>query len=296
MFTPYEPRGRTSVGLLPPNFTLSDDQGRNDNDKQLVWLSLETEIMQNWALRLVSTATWWDHYVIDLLPLGFNADDRTMPRLWRSIANDDFSFVNAIDQVIDFELGTTDHEVLLISQGGYFRGYTFRIDDRNQPLLDVFNPVYSYRGPVDPLVRSNTVSRSESWSISGQDHVRFWEDRLQIVAGARYDWYRTKTDNNLTRREGPDNRGNSTTYKFGLLYQPIEELSLYYNYAETFLPVFGANPDGQVYRPQEGIIDEVGVKTAWLGGRLTSSVAAFKLDNTNLLRPDPDPTRASLGF
>lgn len=296
MFRPHAAGGATSVGLLPDDFTFSDEQGRNDNDKHSMWLSLETELTDFWTLRIASTATWWDHYVIDLLPTGFNADNRNMPRLWRAISNDDFSFVNAVDQVIDFDLGPTSHELLIISQAQYRRGYASRVDDRNRPLLDIYNPVYGYIGPVDPRVTSDRTTRSDSWNISAQDHIRMLENRLQLVGGVRYDRFSTKTDNNLTGVEGGENRGNHTTYKFGVVYRPVADMSVYYNYAETFTPVFGANPDGQTYRPQEGIINEVGIKTSFQDGRFTAGLAAFQLENTNRLRPDPDPERASAGY
>ncbi|MGH8020778.1 MAG: TonB-dependent siderophore receptor [Opitutaceae bacterium] len=296
LFRPFVPGGPTTIGLLPRDFTFSDVQGRNDNDKQLVWLSLETELTDFWAMRLASTAIWWDHFVVDILPAGFNLDNQTMPRTWRTIGNDDFTVVNAMDHTFNFELGPTKHDVLLISQAGYIRRYSNRVTDRNRPVLDIFNPVYGYQGPMDPILSSDTTTHSESWSISAQDHVRFFEDRLQVVGGIRYDWYRTQTDNNITGIQGEDNRGNATTYKLGVIYKPTSDLSFYYNYAETFNPVFGANPDGSTYDPEEGVINEIGIKTALGDGRITATLSVFDLENRNMLRPDPDPTRASAGW
>ncbi len=72
----------------------------------------------------------------------------------------------------------------------------------------------------------------------------------------------------------------------GLLYQPWPWLSLYGNYAQSLSASNGLSAIGQVFEPQESEQYEAGLKTEWLDGRLTSTLAFYHLTKTNLLSAD----------
>ncbi len=83
--------------------------------------------------------------------------------------------------------------------------------------------------------------------------------------------------------------------RFGLLWQPIPQLSLYGNYVENFgvTNVPGAN--NTPLPPTEARQWEAGAKTDLLDNRLSATVAWFDIIKTNVATLSPDPLQAVLG-
>jgi len=288
-----------SWGTLSRSFTVSDEVSQGENTKRLLFGALEVEATENWSLRGILQGNRWSHDVVDMVPTGIQSDNRTMARLWRNIINEDFDLTAAIDSTTDFEIAESEHTVLVIGQYEDFDNFEARQDDRNRPLLDVLDPVYGYVGPVDPIPwRTNRKSQGSSWSVSAQDHMKFFEGQFHVVLGARYDDYESQTINHITGTPVPSDKdsGSETTYKAGLIYKFNEDMSIYYNYAETFEPNFSLQPDDTGFLPEEGVINEIGFKSAMNDGRFTMTVSVYDLQLQNLTSPHPDPVLASAGW
>jgi catecholate siderophore receptor len=85
----------------------------------------------------------------------------------------------------------------------------------------------------------------------------------------------------------------------GLIYKPIEPLSIYASYSMTYVPRAGAqlaslNPTNEALDPEEFENIELGAK--WdLNENLALTAAVFQLERTNVVIPDPgDPTLSIL--
>ena len=74
--------------------------------------------------------------------------------------------------------------------------------------------------------------------------------------------------------------------RVGLVYQPWSWLSLYGNYVESFGASNGRSSTGAPLTPQEGEQYEVGLKTEFFDGRLSSTLAFYHLTKTNLPTAD----------
>jgi iron complex outermembrane receptor protein len=86
------------------------------------------------------------------------------------------------------------------------------------------------------------------------------------------------------------------TPRYGVVYRPIDAVSVYASRSETFTPVFSANPDGKTFTPPTSKQDEVGLKLDLLKGRVSATVAHYKRADRNTIVMDPDPIRASGGY
>jgi iron complex outermembrane receptor protein len=75
----------------------------------------------------------------------------------------------------------------------------------------------------------------------------------------------------------------------GIVYQPIEPISLYGSYTESFEPSFGAsrNADGSIFDPETGRQYELGIK-ADLTDTLSLTFAAFDIRRQNVATQDPN--------
>lgn len=316
---PFGLNGPTTLseGLLPQNFTISDSSSRNKNQKYGYFSSLEMELAENWSMRLLSSLFKWDHEVNDWVPNGISADNRTMLRRHRLTMNDDFEIANAIDTVFTFDTGPLKHKVVALAQYNRTHDDEAWVQDSNLFPLDILNPDYFQNATggvianpvpgavfdpaiidtfVDPNITRLRTYLNHQWSVSGQDQISMADGRLQMVGGIRYDTYSTQTNDRLSGVDGEVGRGNNFTYKFGAIWDVTKELTAFYNYSETFQPNFGAQPDGTLFKPRVGTINEVGLKSSFMDGRLSGTLAAFEIEQTNLLQNDPDPIRASNGW
>lgn len=293
---PFGKNGPTTFKLLPRDFTISDSSGRNENQKYGYFSSLEMELSDRWSLRLLSSVFKWDHEVNDWVPNGISADNRTMVRRHRMTINDDFRVSNALDTVFGFDVAGTQHQVIAIAQLNRARDEEKWIQDVNLIPIDIYEPNYSQSAFINPRVDRLLTNRNSQFSLSSQDNIKAFSGRLQLVGGVRYDSYTTQSDNRLTGVDGKNNRGHQTTYKGGVILEVYRDLNVYYNYSETFTPVFGTQPDGTSFNNRDGVINEIGVKTSLNEGRINGTVSFFKMELTNILANDPDPVRASQGW
>jgi iron complex outermembrane receptor protein len=293
---PFAVNGPTTFGRLPRDYTFTDPWATNDNDKQAVWAAAEAQVTPEWSLRLAGYVNYWDHDVYDILPAGMQANNVLMNRTGRFIYNYDSDKTIALDSVYNFKVGPSAHKFLFIAQHAESDNDTGTLTANAPPPLDVFNPVYNYTTLVNPRLTANVNSQGVSDSLSFNDHVQLIDDRFQIVAGARFDKYRSHSDNLLTGVRGTRNRGDTWTYKAGAVWKPIKSFSVFYNYAETFTPNFGSNPDASTFVPSYGVVNEVGVKSALREGRITATLSAFDLQLKNIITGHPDPTLASAGW
>ncbi len=82
----------------------------------------------------------------------------------------------------------------------------------------------------------------------------------------------------------------ATTLRAGLVWRARDDVSLYAQWAESYEPQGISSQDpraGGPFEPTEGEIIEGGVKTELFGGRIQSSLAAYRIVRTNILQTNP---------
>jgi catecholate siderophore receptor len=210
---------------------------------------------------------------------------------------------NQTDLTFAFDTGAVGHEVLAglelgrqvtdnFRQTGYFNGtdLSFLVPAAD-PTVQV--PVSFRQSATD----SDNHGRATVAAVYVQDQVRLTEKWLAVL-GVRYDSFDMDFTN---RRTGERIRTSDdpVSPRGGLIYKPVEDLSLYASYSQTFVPRAGAqlaslSPTNSAFDPEEFENVEVGAK--WdLRPDLALTAAVFQLDRTNVVIPDPaDPTRSIL--
>uniref|UniRef100_B8HXA6 TonB-dependent siderophore receptor n=1 Tax=Cyanothece sp. (strain PCC 7425 / ATCC 29141) TaxID=395961 RepID=B8HXA6_CYAP4 len=197
-------------------------------------------------------------------------------------------FTNA-EVVGKFKTGFVKHQVLF---GTEYRNYSenprFQFSQA-YPSINIFDPIYTGKPfKIRPeFFRDDTIN---TYALYLQDQIDLLPN-LKLLAGFRYEYvdqFRTTRDLGSPRNEF-ELRDSAITPRFGIVYQPIEPISLYASYTTSFNPAFGAsrNADGSVFEPETGRQYEVGVK-ADLTERLSLTVAAFDIRKQNVETPDPE--------
>ncbi|MBY6242601.1 TonB-dependent receptor [Methylosinus sp. Sm6] len=173
------------------------------------------------------------------------------------------------------------------------------------PALNVWAPSYGGVGPLMHSVadagRDNTLfaSRWQNFGAYVQDQIGFFEDRVHLLLGGRYD----KAEESYGATYGSDSascypfcspypmqRNPDTTPlspRVGLLVKADPDTSVYGSYSRSAGTNNGRGAAGDMFAPERGLQWEVGVKKLWMDGRLSTSLALFDLRKKNVLQADP---------
>jgi catecholate siderophore receptor len=185
------------------------------------------------------------------------------------------------------------------------------------PLISIANPndvvagpagfTYGsnvYTGPINFIPTQHQHGELENVAVYLFDTIAFSE-QLELNGGVRYEhnsgWYRADTvassGSNLgqvTPGERFDNSDNLFSYRVGLVYKPVPEVSLYAAYGNSKTPsktsVNGSCTAATCnVKPESALNYEIGAKAELMGGDLLLTVAAFRNERDQYKVASVDP-------
>ncbi len=183
------------------------------------------------------------------------------------------------DLISEFRTGSLEHN-LLIGADYYYRGREDNETERNFTFqTNIFDPVVI----ADPLIQTAAepnVGFDERFGVTIHDVISIGE-QVRVLAGLRY----SNTRNEFTLANGTFldiGSAEDVTPRFGLVYLPAPNFSIYASYSRSFEPnaPVGAGFDnvGEQLDPTLGEQYEIGAKYEALGGRLLTTAALFTTD------------------
>ncbi|WP_143053108.1 TonB-dependent siderophore receptor [Nitrosovibrio tenuis] len=225
---------------------------------------------------------------------------------------------NQSDLMYTLNTGPLEHRLLAgievgqqitnnLRKTGYFNNDVFsgtdHPDDPEDDALfsSVSVPVINPRtaDPVSFRLDPTGVSNRITANIIGlyvQNQLKW--SKFQAILGLRYDDFELKLHNNRTGEELSKTNGLLSP-RAGLVFKPIEPVSIYWSYSLAYVPRAGDQLSSleitnQALTPERFINLEAGVK--WdIRPNLAVTAAAYRLDRTNVAIPDPvNPVRLLL--
>lgn len=223
------------------------------------------------------------------------ADQRTVAR--NAYLTDEVSHGLVIDNQLSarLDVGRWQHHLLLGLDAQRLNADVRYLDtlDYSAPAIDLFTPDHDQ---IDPAAlgfnyQDDEAIRQRQTGLYLQDQVR-WE-RWVLIAGGRYDTYRSDTDSRTLYQGAPgQSHGrisqHNTSWRVGALYELPSGLAPYLNYAESFEPVAGIDKNGNGFKPSTGQQWESGVKYLSADGGASATLSAFHITKKNSLVTDPD--------
>lgn len=214
-------------------------------------------------------------------------------------ATDRENVFNQTDLMFSMDTGPVSHTLLAgIEVGqqitnnrrltGFFnndpRGTSFRV-----PLSSpVTNVPITFRGRDQD---ANNRSVVDILALYIQDQIELLP-QLQAIAGVRYDLFEV----DFVQKNGAGAQIKTTDHlispRFGLIYKPIDPLSIYASYSQAYVPRAGEQLTSLIVtratlRPEKFTTLEAGVK--WdIFPNLAVTGAVFRLDRTNVITIDPN--------
>ncbi len=259
-----------------------------DDEEWFGTVDLMTRLTDNANVRIRYSYNEHDDERIIFRGRSIGADNYTLDRQYIPYGSFGTSHLGQLDFLYNWETDYMRHE---ISTGGDVshgrgHGYSVVVDPGS---IDVRDPDFSNDGNLDPNTPPTSISKSQSTNASLyiQDNAYFFNDKLIVVGGLR--WFDTysRSQNLATNSDSESNNPWVRTYKYGVVYKPVEGLSLYFTEAQNLIPQSGFTTEEvpQPYQDQEGNLTEFGVK--W-NHKLSDTVsinmtaALFDMELTNV--------------
>ncbi|HEY1008541.1 MAG TPA: TonB-dependent receptor, partial [Daejeonella sp.] len=156
----------------------------------------------------------------------------------------------------------------------------------NVPHFDLVNPDYS----ISEISQYFNVSSSQpvtKYFVNGfyiQDQIKF--GKFQALLGLRQEYYTDIV--NYKKANSKEVEQKATIPRVGLVYSPIEQISLYGTYAEGYQPQGAAtigSPEiyGGPFDPLISNMIEGGAKSEFFEKRLAVNLAVYKIEQNNIL-------------
>jgi iron complex outermembrane receptor protein len=282
-------RGLPSLGDRPAPVPISRLVGLPgsiyDDHTLRVGYRLEHEFSQNWELRNAFSFVFANSagtFATGGRPL---VDNQFSPI---SVGRDDFTretYTLQTELVGRFKTGSIVHQPLIgVELRRNMWAYT-SFDADETVLLDIFNPNYGVDFPTIPDEATfSYTTRRDTIGVYLQDQITFTEN-LKLLIGGRFDAFFRRDDFGTPEEESL----TAFSPRVGIVYQPIQPISLYASYAQSFQPdrFLGRSATNEPFRPTEGTQYEVGIK-ADISEQLSATLAAFEITRTNVLTTDPN--------
>ncbi|MBW4651981.1 MAG: TonB-dependent siderophore receptor [Kaiparowitsia implicata GSE-PSE-MK54-09C] len=291
-FTPFVPVIGSVLpnpnGTIPRSRNVGEPSDRIDSTLTRVGYRLEHELSDTWTIRNSFLYNNRDYSDRRTLPGSLGADNRTLSRSYREYDFVSTSYNLATNVVGEFLTGSLQHELLLGFDINSYENLVPSFRSAAAAPLDIFNPVYGQPpGALGEDFRNTAITRSLGFYI--QDKIDL-TDNLIVLLGGRFDLFDQVSKDFSTNSESTLS-DSAFSPRLGIVYQPIEPLSLYASYTRSFTPgsgvfLFGGALD-QTIQPERGQQFEIGAK-ADLTDRLSATLALYDLTRTNVLTEDPN--------
>ena len=293
------------VETAPRTFFGDPAQSPTDATVNLVAGQLEHRFAPGVTLRNRLSFGTYDKFYQNVFPGAVNAAGTTVAISSYNNATDRQNVFNQTDLVVAAQTGRFGHTLLLgaefgrqetdnFRQTGYFSSLGANVTTVNAPIESPTTslPVAFRQSATDADNHGVTTIAS----VYAQDQVALSE-QVEAVVGLRFDSFKADVTNNRTAAAFTSD-DHLVSPRLGLIYKPVQPLSIYVSYSLTYLPRAGEQLSSlsltnQALDPEEFRNYEVGAK--WdVVPAFSFTAALYRLDRGNVIVPDPTDPGASI--
>jgi iron complex outermembrane receptor protein len=270
-----------------------------DAQTTLVGVHWSRALGDAWTLRHRFNASLFDQRMLNFYITGpvdpDYVDETIFNRGVQSTRRETDVYFNGVDLTGELETGPLRHTLLV---GGDHLRETNEIprlivvEDIPELAIDVYAPTH-LAAPLslDPSL-NRPLSGVVTWyGLYAQDQIEL-PGGWFVLAGVRYD--DARTNRRRSGVQGARSHDDRVSPRAGVLWRPLDELSIYASYTENFGQPHEMDPSEPPLPPELADQWEVGVK-AELGGRLSASLAWFDLTKRNIAAADEDGDTIVIG-
>ncbi|MEH2058197.1 MAG: TonB-dependent siderophore receptor [Nostoc sp.] len=275
-------------GKIPLSLNTLDVNAKNDTTSVLLGYNLEHRFNDNWSWVNAFKVRFVGFLRDSANSVTLKSNDQTLTRSEQTdIGGPGVDNEYALDNHLTgkFQIGGLQNELTT----GFDLYRELNIYNRTTSTIgsiDVFNPVYGQ--PVGAVISTlNQKTVNDDIGLYIQDLVKL-ASNLKLVLGGRGDFVQSSVTNFLNSSLNNTQPNQAFSPRVGLVYQPIQPISLYASYSQSFSQNVGTTFGGSLFKPSFGTQYEVGVKADALQSRLSSTLAFYQLTLSNVLTTDPN--------
>ncbi|QDC90411.1 TonB-dependent siderophore receptor [Candidatus Methylopumilus universalis] len=196
---------------------------------------------------------------------------------------------NQTDLVYNFKTGSISHKLLTGLEVGFQENKNFRTayQNVNHSASNPYNIVTLNPRTSDDRDSTTDISNQ---AIYFQDQI-YLNEKYQIIAGLRYDKFKTKFNDIKNSSNSAIVNDQFLSPRIGLVYKPIDPVSIYTNYSLSYLPRTGEQltsltSSNKSFDPEKFTNIEAGIKYDLLQSFSISS-AIYRLERSRMAISDP---------
>ena len=225
-----------------------------------------------------------------------NLDESTgiLERSWQDNSELNQTYALQTNVVGEFATGSIEHNLLFgvdLFRRDRDLDNRFSEDDNDAGSINIFDPELGVipRPERDELPNDLMLnSQTDTLGIYLQDQIEI-SKQWQLLAGGRFDIVdQESSSGSVGEISSSEQQEEAFSPRLGVVYQPIETLSLYTSFTQSFSPNDDVDPEGEIIDPERGSQYEVGIKGEFLDGDLSATLAAFNINKTNIAIDDPN--------
>ncbi|MDY0988705.1 TonB-dependent siderophore receptor [Flavobacterium sp. CFBP9031] len=261
---------------------------------------LNHDFNKNWKLNFNSSFQNYDRASKSTAQLSSVKDNGDWTRPLVQNDNSEQILGDQLSLQGNFNTGSVKHQIFTGAdwENSFATAYTFAFNPANYDTINLFNFDPSTQRNDIPDARATQIAKTETnrFGVYFQDLISITE-KFKVLAGVRWSWQeaevttyketfaggkQTVTPENAVPTVGAKKLDNAFSPKFGLIYQPRKEVSIFGSYSTSFTPNTGTTADLKPIEPS--IIDqyEAGIKTDFLQGLLSTNITVYQITNSNL--------------
>lgn len=201
------------------------------------------------------------------------------------------NFFNQTDLIWRTSTGGVEHTILAGFEFGAQQSDNTRSPNfTGLPTINVNSPTTTAVGVIPAPLQTNNHVEANVAAAYLQDQIAF-SDHWQLIAGVRFDRFGLDFDDRRAANADFSRDDDLVSPRLGLIYRPVEPVSLYASYSVSYLPQSGdqfssLDVTTSALEPEEFKNLEVGVK--WdVTPALAVTAAVYQLDRSNTRAIDP---------
>ena len=202
-------------------------------------------------------------------------------------------WTNQADFTSTFDLGLR-HNLLVGWDHQSYHSRTTRSNSANITTtpINLFEPVETHQTWTDFAVSRYDHQENYTNGAYLQDHIEIGPKVKAVILG-RLDYTDRSTYNNPVVNNvegvGPVTKSiqKRTSSRYGLVYQPMERVDVYAQYATSYKPNFNLQPDGSELKPETGAQWEIGNRLRLLENRASINTSVFHIERRDVALSRP---------
>lgn len=284
------PEGDTEA--LPIDWTVNEPNDVARNEGHSIETHFKQDLNDNWnshVLARYSDGTFINKYHEPRPFFVGDAGNLMMQRQYRDQTFNSEMYVASARLIGDVQTWGMLHK--LVFGGEYSREVLD--NERNYatvvPPIDVFNPTYTSDPSTYDFNNVGTFGGDVSQvSMYVQDLLQVIP-QVHVLGGIRYTSLRQYSFSNDRVTMSEFGAQGTFSPRFGVVYQPVEQMSVYGSYSQGFQPQALSRQNeesGGPFDPVESRQVELGAKAGFFNNRLVATTSVYQLEKVNQLQRD----------